>query len=142
MHRPANYNTKQGEAVLSYLTSAKDTFVTVAQIEDYLRKKHVAISRPTIYRQLEKLVSCGKVNKYSFGDAFVACFRFNGFRQDICHLKCEICSMIFDLECDEVEHTSRHISEKHSFQVNGAKTVFYGKCEMCQQSNKLTPRRA
>ena len=136
MHRPANYSTKQGEAVLAYLATAKDAFVSVAQIEEHLKKKNVAISRPTIYRQLEKLVSDGKVSKYALDGVSVACFRYNdpsGYGQDTCHLKCEMCDSIFDLECDEIEHISRHISEKHAFQVNDRKIVFYGKCETCRQ---------
>ena len=134
MQRPANYSTKQGEAVLAYLASVKGAFVSVAQIEAYLKKEQVAISRPTIYRQLEKLVSDGKVSKYSLDGVSVTCFRYNdpsGYGQDTCHLKCEMCNTIFDLECEEVEHISRHISEKHAFKVNGKKIIFYGKCEAC-----------
>ena len=136
MQRPTNYSTKQGKAVLAYLASVKDAFVSVTQIEEYLKKEQVAISRPTIYRQLEKLVSDGKVGKYSLGGVSVTCFRYNdpiGYGHDTCHLKCEMCHTIFDLECGEVEHISRHISEKHAFQVNDKKTVFYGKCENCLQ---------
>ena len=138
MHRPANYSTKQGKAVLAYLASAKDTFITVAQIEDYFNKEQVAISRPTIYRQLEKLVSGGKVSKHSLDGVSVACFRYNdpgGYGQDTCHLKCEMCNTIYDLECEEVEHISRHFSEKHAFQVNDRKIVFYGRCETCLHNN-------
>ena len=140
MQRPINYSTRQGEAVLAYLESAKDTFVTVAQIEDYLKKEQVAISRPTIYRRLEKLVSEGKVSKYSLGGVSVTSFRYNDpsrYRQDTCHLKCEMCNTIFDLKCDEVEHISRHISEKHAFQVNDRNIVFYGKCETCLLSGLI-----
>ena len=135
MQRPANYNTKRGEAVLGYLMSVRD-FITVPQIEDHLKSKRIAISRPTIYRQLEKLVSDGRVSKYSLGGTPVTSFRYNyptGNGQDACHLKCELCDTIFELECDEVEHISRHISENHAFQVNDSKIVFYGKCESCSQ---------
>ena len=136
MRRPVKYSTKQGEAVLAYLASAKDTYVTVSQIEEHLKKENVAISRPTIYRQLEKLISDGKAGKYSFGGVSVTCFRYidpSDNEQDTCHLKCEICSTVFDLECAEVEHFSRHITENHAFQVNGRNIVFYGKCKTCLQ---------
>jgi len=111
-------------------------FVTVPQIEDYLKSNRISISRPTIYRQLENLVSLGRVSKYSLGGAPVTSFRYNdpdGNRQDACHLKCESCDTIFELECDEVENISRHISKSHAFQVNDRKIVFYGKCESCSQ---------
>ena len=138
MRRPVNYSTKQGEAVLAYLASVKGTFVTVAQIEDFLKNERVAISRPTIYRRLEKLIQEGRVSKYLFGDGSVACFRYNNPSpcvRDTCHLKCETCRAVFDLACDEVDHISRHITEEHAFQVNGSKIVFYGKCETCRRQS-------
>ena len=139
MLRPANYSTKQGEAVLAYLASVKETYVTAAQIADHLEKDHISISRPTVYRQLEKLEKYGKVRKYLFGDSSVTCFKYvdpDEYRQDVYHMKCEVCDGVFNLECDEVEHVSKHIYETHAFQVNDSKTVFYGKCETCQRGNQ------
>jgi len=109
-------------------------FVTASQITDYLKERQVVISRPTVYRQLEKLAKEGKIRKYLFGGT--SCFQYadpDEYRQDLCHLKCEICDGIFDLECDEVDNFSRHILETHEFQVNDSKTVFYGKCKTCLQ---------
>jgi len=111
-------------------------FVTAAQIADYLQKEQVSISRPTVYRQLEKLARDGKIRKYLFGGTSVSSFQYVDpaeYRQDFYHLKCEICDGVFNLKCDEVDHVSRHISESHAFQVNGSRTVFYGKCKTCQQ---------
>jgi len=136
LRRPENYNTKQGEALLAYLASMKDAFVTAAQIADHLQREKVAISKPTIYRRLEKLVSEGKVEKYAFGDVAAACFKYrdpNAGEQDAYHLKCENCGGVYDLTCDEVNHVSRHIYESHSFQVNDKKIVFYGKCAWCRK---------
>ena len=138
MQRPANYNTKQGEAVLAYLASAKGVFFTAAQIADHLRKEQIAISRPTVYRQLEKLVSEGKVRRYLFGDTSVTCFQYtdpNENGQDLYHMKCEVCDGVFNLKCDEVNHVSRHILETHDFKVNDSKTVFYGKCKTCLRND-------
>ena len=136
MQRPARYNTKNGKKIISYLASVKDTFVTAAQIAEHLQKEQDAVSRPTVYRQLEKLVGEGKVRKYLFSDSSVSCFRYvdpGEYWQDFPHLKCEACGEIFNLECDEISYISRHISEAHAFQVNDSKTVFYGKCKLCLQ---------
>ena len=138
MQRPENYSTKQGEAVLAYLASVKDVFVTAAQIVDHLQKEHVAISRPTVYRQLEKLVRDGKACKHLFGDTSVSRFRFiepDEYGHESYHLKCEVCGDISDMKCEEVDHVSRHILETHDFKVNDSKTVFYGKCKTCLQCN-------
>lgn len=136
MQRPAHYNTKNGQMIISYLMSVKDTFVTASQIVGHLQQKYGGISRPTVYRQLEKLVSEGKVRKHNFDGSSVTCFQYidtGEDEHDTCHMKCEVCDGIFNLECDEVTHITRHISEAHAFEVNSRKTVFYGKCELCRQ---------
>lgn len=136
MQRPANYNTKHGKAILAYLATAKDTFVTAAQIAEHLQKEQIVISRPTVYRQLDKLVREGRIREFSFDGVSGSCFQYidPSERGERCyHLKCEICNGIFDLHCDEIECVSRHILESHAFQVNDSKTVFYGKCKICLQ---------
>ena len=136
MQRPVNYNTKQGEAILAYLISVKGIFVTAAQIAEQLNNDNVAISRPTVYRQLEKLIKDGRVQKYSFDGAYFSHFQYvdsDEMSKDLYHLKCEICDGVYELQCDEVDSISRHIYENHAFQVNDRKIVFYGKCELCLQ---------
>jgi Fur family ferric uptake transcriptional regulator len=144
VHRPANYSTKHGETVLAYLASVKDTFVTAAQIISHLQNENISISRPTVYRQLGKMVNGGMVRKYVFGGTSEASFRYvdrDAYDNGLYHLKCEACDGVFNLECDEVGHVSRHILEDHAFEVNESKTVFYGKCGTCRQSGNLMNRR-
>ena len=134
MQRPASYNTKHGKAILAYLAMKKDMFVTAAQIAEHLWEEQTAVSRPTVYRQLEKLVSEGKVRKFLFSGTSGSCFQYidpDEYERDCYHLKCEICNEIFDMKCGEVDGVSQHILESHAFQVNGNKTVFYGKCKTC-----------
>jgi len=136
LYRPANYNTKHRQAILAYLASVKDTFVTAAQIREHVQKEYVGISRPTVYRQLERLVSEGKVRKFLFNGNSGSCFQYIDpveYEQDCYHLKCEICNEVFDLKCNEVDQVSRHILKDHAFQVNDSKTVFYGTCKTCLQ---------
>ena len=140
MQRPSSYITKHGEAILAYLKAEKETFVTAAQIAGHLQKVQGAISRPTVYRQLDKLIIAGKARKFSFGGSNVAHFQYidpDDPGQDCCHMKCEDCNGVFDLKCDEVNHISQHILEAHTFQVNDSKTVFYGKCKTCLQRSRI-----
>lgn len=137
LQRPAYYNTKHSKVILAYLASEKEIFLTAAQIEEHLHKEQVVISRPTVYRQLEKLVSDGKIRKYTFDGSTVSCFQYvdpNEDERELYHLKCEVCDEVLPLKCDEVFHVARHILETHDFQVNDSKTVFYGKCRLCLQA--------
>jgi len=140
MQRPTSYETKHGKAILTYLKAGKDTFITAAKILEHLQEEQGAISRPTVYRQLDKLVASGKARKYSFGGSNVAYFQYidpaeSG--QECYHMKCEDCDGVFNLKCDEVNHVSRHILEAHTFKVNDSKTVFYGKCKTCLQRYQI-----
>lgn len=136
--RPANYHTKQGEAILAYLASRNKDYVTAAQVVEHFQSGNGLIGRTTVYRRLERLVQEGKVRKYIFDGALGACFRYveqPESESDFYHLKCDVCGGIFSLQCDEVGQVSRHIMEVHAFEVNDRKTVFYGKCQMCLQGS-------
>jgi Fur family ferric uptake transcriptional regulator len=120
--------------VLAYLAYKKGEYVTATQIEEHFHDGVNAVSRTTIYRQLERLVQEGKLRKYTFDGDSGACFAYVDLREnasDLYHLKCEACGEIFDLQCGEIDHVSRHIFENHAFHVNDSKTVFYGTCKKC-----------
>ena len=136
MTRPPNYATRQGEAIISYLSEMQNNYMTAAQIFGHLRNGRQNISRPTVYRQLEKLVREGWVRKFLFDGASVASYMYVGAGGDaggFYNLKCEVCDEMIRLECAEIGIVSKHILDEHSFMVNGGKTVFYGKCKSCQQ---------
>ena len=136
--RPKNYNTKQSEAILAFMAGHKGQYLSAAQVVAHFLNGEDIISRPTIYRQLEKLVHENKIQKYTFNGTVGACFRYvdePAGEQEMCHLKCESCNRIISLKCNEIDHISRHMLEAHAFQVNDYKTVFYGKCKMCQDFN-------
>ena len=134
MHRPARYRTKRGSAVLGCLASLEGAFASAAQIEARLIEARVDVSRPTIYRQLNKLVAEGRASRIALGGASAALYRHidpSEAARETCRLKCDSCDAMIDLDCGEVERISRHIEEEHSFRIDGRKTVFYGRCGRC-----------
>lgn len=134
MGRPKGYNTKQREAVLDFIASLGDSHVTAAQIVENFKNEDVSIGRTTIYRHLDKLAESGKVRKYTIDGISGACYQYIDNGKDCSehfHLKCEDCGELFHLRCDMLSKVQQHIFDKHIFQVNTSKTVFYGKCEAC-----------
>ena len=134
MRRSARYNTKNEKAILSYLASVKDSFVTANQVSEYMESQHISMSHTTVYRQLGKLVSDGVVRKNTFIGSGVLCFQYVGpdkYKQGLPCLKCEKCGEVQGLDCDELALVTKHILEIHAFQVDDSKTVFYGTCRMC-----------
>ena len=137
MKRPSSYNTKQREAVFEYIVSLGNTHVTAAQIVSHFEAEELSVGRTTIYRHIDKLTQDGKLRKYNVDGIVGACYQYitdNGEQQKKLLLKCEDCGELIHLECDELDEIHRHIYLDHTFKVNIAKTVFYGKCGACAHS--------
>lgn len=134
MQRSTNYNTKQSEAILSYIVSLEGAHVTVGQIVKHFENAGIAVGLTTIYRHLDKLVERGKVQKYTIDGVSGACFQYIQ-AQEACethiHLKCEACGTLLHLQCGLLREVQKHVGEEHTFAINPMKTVFYGKCASC-----------
>lgn len=132
-----NYKTKQREELLRYLRTAPGDHITVGDICGHFQRCGRPIGTATVYRQLERMVDEGLVNKYLIDAATPACFAYIGREShggETCfHCKCERCGRLIHLHCEELEGLSGHILEHHGFAVNPLRTVFYGVCENCQE---------
>jgi len=134
MKRPANYTTKQREAVLAYIASLNGNHATAAQIAEYFENKKIPVSRTTIYRHLEKLTENGEVRKYTMDGISGACFQYITKGEEYpehFHLKCENCGELIHLQCYTLDEVKNHVLNKHDFEINTKKIVLYGKCHNC-----------
>ncbi len=133
------YKTKQRDALLSYLFTVPGTHVTAADICSHFRECGNPIGVSTVYRQLEKLVDEGLVNKYNIDSGSPACFEFIGSSEHntdgICfHCKCEKCGRLIHLHCDSLAAIGSHLVSTHGFQLDPMRTVFYGLCAECREA--------
>jgi Fur family ferric uptake transcriptional regulator len=134
-NRPSAYSTQQGRSILDYMASMGNAHVTACQILRYFKDEGVDIGQTTIYRHLEKLTEEGKVHKYVLRDGQSACYQYADSGEacrDHFHLKCEICGRLIHLDCELLNTIQGHVLDKHDFEINMRKTVFYGKCEKCK----------
>ena len=132
------YRTRQREELLSFLASRAGKHVTAGEIVEYFQQSERSIGTATIYRQLDKLVESGQVNKYLIDGVSGACFEYiDTFRQchhPACyHCKCEVCGKLIHLDCAEVEELGRHMLREHGFEIDLHRTVFYGRCSDCRK---------
>lgn len=138
MQKPP-YKTKQQELLLSYLSTIKGKHFTAEDIRAHFEGKNISIGTATIYRQLEKLVSEGKIQKYFIDEHSAACFEYTGEEcsqnESHFHLKCEQCGRLIHLECGELEELGSHLKSEHGFKLNPLRTVFYGLCTNCSKNN-------
>ena len=136
MKRPANYKTKQREAILEYILSLGGAHVTAAQIAGHFANDDAPVGRATIYRHLDQMTESGELRKFTSDGVSGACYQqaeaLENCREHF-HLKCESCGRLLHLECETLEELQRHIFDQHAFEVNALKTVLYGKCGVCMQ---------
>ncbi|MBR1476431.1 MAG: transcriptional repressor [Lachnospiraceae bacterium] len=139
MAEKSTYKTKQREELISYLEATPATHITVSDVCDYFKAKGKPIGTTTVYRQLEKMVDEGLVQKYILDGKASACFEYTGGdsnnRDVSCfHCKCEKCGKLIHLHCDEIAAIEAHLYEHHNFKLNPLRTVFYGLCEECAKA--------
>jgi Fur family ferric uptake transcriptional regulator len=89
-----------------------------------------------VYRQLERLVDEGVINKYTIDKNSSACFEYIGQQGHgegtVCfHCKCEKCGKVIHLQCEEIVELQEHMQREHHFLIDPIRTVYYGICEDC-----------
>ena len=136
MGEQTQYHTKHYDEILSYLKTIPGKHVTVQDVSNHFKGEN-AIGQTTVYRQMERLVSEGKVQKYIL-DGTCACFEYVGSHneehdENCFHCKCITCGKLIHLECEEIRHLQDHILCEHNFTLDTSRTVFYGLCENCRK---------
>ncbi|MCR5716694.1 MAG: transcriptional repressor [Lachnospiraceae bacterium] len=136
MNTRPKYKTKQKEILLEFLEASPSPHITAGDVCEYFKSKGSPIGQSTIYRQLERLVDEGIVNKYTIDGNSPACFEYVGegahHEKETCyHCKCEKCGKLIHLHCEELEEFQIHLLQEHHFKMDPARTVFYGVCDDC-----------
>lgn len=136
------YQTKQKKEILSYLQTISGEHFTAADVCNHFREEGKNIGTTTVYRQLDRLVEEGLVNKYFIDETSGACFEFID-REHQCHkhqcyhCKCEKCGALIHMDCHEIEALQNHIREHHGFTIDPNRTVFYGICAACKAREEI-----
>lgn len=127
------YETKQSKLVFEFLKTNCSKHFSAEDVYFSLLNQGGKIGRTTVYRQLEKLVEDGIVNKFVSGDNDACCYQFADchHNHNHYHLKCSVCGNLFHTECDFLDKLSTHIFNDHKFTLDKSKTVLYGVCEAC-----------
>ena len=113
------YRTKAQAELLEYLQSTPGVHHTAAGLDE------------------------GKIRKYVIGTGESACYTYeeeSSHCAEHYHCKCERCSRLIHLDCDELDEIRTHMLAHHGFAWNAGKTVFYGICEQCRKEMAVGSR--
>lgn len=139
MYGKTGYKTKQRERILSYLKSTEGKHITAADVCRYFRECGAEMSQSTVYRQLERLVDEGVLNKYVIDAGTPACFEYmeqgSHVHHAVCfHCKCEQCGKLIHMHCEQLEAVGIHLRSEHGFVLDPQRTVLWGLCGHCQEA--------
>ncbi len=138
MQKKGNYLTKHSKQIRDYLKTKEGEHLTALDIRGYFRSINQEIGLVTIYRQLDKLVETGEVNKYQLDSTSSACYEYvnreEHCHKDFCfHCKCSVCGKLIHMHCHELLELQEHIRKEHDFILDPARTVFVGICKECSE---------
>ncbi len=130
------YRTRAQEELLAFLKASPGRHHTAAEIKEHFDTLNKPIGTATIYRQLERFVDEGSIQKYVLGPGDSACYAYVEDQQCASHFhcKCDLCGRLIHLDCDELREIQTHLLEHHGFAWNTGKTVFYGICDQCRKA--------
>ena len=102
---------------------------TADEIYNEIIKKHPMVSRATVYRNLNLLSEMGGIRRLEIpGSAD----RFDHISSNHCHVKCEVCGRVFDVDMNFVGGLERGIRDTHGFDFTGYDIIFHGVCPECK----------
>lgn len=131
------YETAPRTWILSYLNKHGDGHFTVDDMTEKLKAEGRKVGRTTVYRNLERLVGEGSVQRFDTPGA-PACYRC--VLDDACtehhHLHCTSCGALIHVDCDYLDELAAHIESQHGFAVNASRTILYGLCANCRNNEE------
>lgn len=106
---------------------------TADEIYKAIATEHPNVSRATVYRNLNLLSEMGDIRKIEIPGG-ADCF--DHLCHDHCHVKCEKCGRVFDVDMEYVTGLEKNIRNDRGFSFTGYDILFRGICPNCQESPK------
>ena len=106
---------------------------TADEIYEDIVAEHPNVSRATGYRNLYLLAERGDIRKIEIPGGSD---RFDHLCHDHCHVKCEKCGRVFDVDMEYVIGLEKNIRNDRGFSFTGYDILFRGICPECQESPK------
>lgn len=136
--RPAGTkrSSKRDQIVNTFLR--QEGHLSADDLVDLIKREDHRISRATVYRTLQWMVSAGIARKVDFGEGR---FRFeHSYRHPRhFHLICKTCNRSFEFLSSDIESLVEEVAAARGFQARQSVVQVYGTCETCQAGRAPQP---
>lgn len=125
------HNTIQRSLVLDAVNRLK-SHATADEVYAEVAATHPNISKATVYRNLNLLSEMGMIRKLEIpGGAD----RFDHICKEHCHVKCEKCGRVFDIDIPYIDGLDNLVENRNGFELTGYDILFRGICPGCRASS-------
>jgi Fur family ferric uptake transcriptional regulator len=101
------------------------------ELLSFLHRRHMPVSRATLYRTLDHLTVAGLVKKHRFGQGH-ALFEHVYGRQHHDHLVCDRCGTVIEFVNDDIEALQDEVCRAHGFEPTNHVMQIFGICSRCR----------
>lgn len=130
------YQTKQKNLINNLLSSHSESHYTVEQIINILEEQDTPVSKSTLYRILEQMLENNEVLKYNIDGVSYYQYIFCDKRNSCVHFKCKTCGKVLHIDNKAVNTFDNRLSKEYGIELDSKKTVLYGLCKNCKESNQ------
>lgn len=103
------------------------------ELLQFLHRRHMPVSRATLYRTLDHLTASGLVKRHRFGQGH-ALFEHIYGRQHHDHLVCDRCGAVIEFVNDEIERLQELVCSEHDFLSTNHVMQIFGVCARCREA--------
>ncbi len=136
--RPAGTkrSSKRDQIVNTFLK--QEGHLSADDLVDLIKREDHRISRATVYRTLQWMVTAGIARKVDFGEGR---FRFeHSYRHPRhYHLICKTCNRSFEFLSSDIEALVEEVAAARKFTARQSVVQIYGTCEACQAGREVQP---
>ncbi len=127
---------KRDQIVNTFLR--QEGHLSADDLVDIIKREDQRISRATVYRTLQWMVTAGIARKVDFGEGR---FRFeHSYRHPRhYHLICKTCNRSFEFLSSDIESLVEEVAAARNFMARQSVVQIYGTCEACQAGRTAPP---
>lgn len=136
--RPKPLRFTEAQRQMIHFIFSRHNHFDAEQLCSELDRANLNISRATVYRTLNKLVSAGLLRRVQLGNR-VAYEHDYGYPQHE-HLVCDHCGKVIEFEAPQLEALYEAVCHQHGFQPSRHSLVVRGTCSDCVRARSAKRR--
>lgn len=133
MNNVKSYQTKQKRLIQNLFKTHPDKSYSAEEILALFVHNNTPISKSTLYRALDKMITSGDIIKYNF-DSGASKYQ-NKNDNNMIYFKCENCGELFEVNSIMFKQNQAKLSKQYGLEIDFNKTILYGKCHDCKEED-------